>query len=364
MKLLLTQENFSKSLNNVAKTAISSRNPLAILNNVLLLASDNRLKLVATNLEIAITEFVGAKIDEEGSITVPAKLLQEFISSLPAGNIKLQVSDNKVLVTSGNYSATINGFLSDEFPDLPKVEAKTEVKIEAKIFKRGMQQVIFAASSDDSRPVLTAVYIHTRDGYLYAAATDSYRLAEKRLTKTKQEVSLLVPATTIQEVMRVMDDAVEDVLLTADDQQAQFNVGEIQIVSRLIDGKYPDYHKLLPQSSKVKATISRADLSNITKVSSLFARESAGSITLHIDETKKQIEINSVASQVGENSAKADAEVDGTGDITLNSRFLLDAISALNSDDVMVGFNDKLEPFMITTKGSDDYLHVIMPLKS
>jgi DNA polymerase-3 subunit beta len=197
------------------------------------------------------------------------------------------------------------------------------------------------------------------------AATDSYRLAEKELTPIKEDVNLLVPVSAMQDLLRIVGDADdEEVSVTHDEQQVLFKVGDVELVARLIEGKYPDYRKLIPTTFATTATLKRADLLNVTKVSSLFARESAGSITIHIDEAKHQLSIRSVASQLGENTATAEGEMSGEGDITLNSRYLLDALHALQGDQVSFCFNGKLEPSVIKDPAVNDYTHIIMPLKS
>jgi DNA polymerase-3 subunit beta len=221
-----------------------------------------------------------------------------------------------------------------------------------------------AASTDEARPVLTGVLLHTSDGKLYMAATDSYRLAEKQLGENTETVELLVPVSAMQDLLRIVGDFEGDVEVTSDEQQILFRVGDVELVARLIEGKYPDYRKLIPQSFAVTATLKRADFLNVTKVSSLFARESAGSITINVDEEAQNLSIRSVASQLGENTATANAKVTGTGVITLNSRYLMDALHALNGDDVVFSFNGKLEPTVIRDPSADDYTHIIMPLKS
>ncbi len=168
----------------------------------------------------------------------------------------------------------------------------------------------------------------------------------------------------MQDLLRVIDDGVEQISITHDDQQALFQAGDVELVTRLVEGKYPDYRKLIPDGFATQATLKRADLTNVTKVSSLFARESAGSVTIEVDEKASQLSIRSVASQLGENTATATAKVTGSGSITLNSRYLLDALNALSGDDVTFGFNGKLEPTLLYDPASDDYRHVVMPLKS
>lgn len=363
MKLQVTQENLNRALGTVARVA-NSRNTLPILSNVLIKTSNNRLSLAATNLDIAITHYIGAKVGTEGSITVPARLMQDFINSLPSGVIELELDESKLHITTDQYKSTVNGIVADDFPVMPAITKGLSWTVSGSVLKKALQQVVLAASSDESRPVLTGVLIHTTDGKLYMAATDSYRLAEKSLGANKEEVQLLVPATALHDLLRILGDSEEEVHITHDDQQILFKVGDVELVARLLEGKYPDYRKLIPASFSVEVTLKRADFINITKVSSLFARESAGSVTLHVDEESQTLSIRSVASQLGENTANASGKITGSGDITLNSRYLLDGLQALSGDEVVFGFNGKLEPTMLKDAKSDDYLHIIMPLKS
>lgn len=363
MKLQVTQENLSKALGSVARIA-NVKNTLPILGNVLLKTVDNRLSVAATNLDIGITHFIGSKVAKEGSITVPARLMQDFISSLPSGVIDLELEDHKLHISAGQYKSSINGVSAEDFPVMPDISEGLKWDIDATLLKKSLQQTVLAASGDEARPVLTGIYMHEFEGNLYVVATDSYRLAEKKLTKTKQKTSLLIPAGAMQDLLRILGDGEDKVSVTHDEQQVLFRVGEIELVSRLIDGNYPEYRKLIPDSFEVSATLSRDDFTNITKVSSLFARESAGSITIKIDEQSKTVSINSIASQLGENTASADAEVVGTGEVTLNSRYLLDALHVFNGEKVTFQFNGKLDPSLLTDPASKDYKHVIMPLRS
>lgn len=363
MKLQVTQENLSKALGHVSRVA-NTRGTLPILSNVLLKTVDNRLSISATNLDIAITHYIGSKVAEEGAITVPARLMQDFVSSLPSGVIDLKLEDNKLHISTEKYQSVINGVSAEDFPVMPAIADGIQWKIAGKILKSGLQQVVPAASSDEARPVLTGVFVHSHEGGLYIVATDSYRLAEKKLDNSKQEISLLVPANALQDLLRILGDEDADVLVTHDDQQILFKVGDVELVTRLIEGNYPDYRKLIPKNFVSNASLKRADFVNITKVSSLFARESAGSVTINLEEGPKQVSIRSIASQIGENTASASAEVDGDGAITLNSRYVLDALNALHGDDAMISFNGKLEACVISDPSAKDYTHVIMPLKS
>lgn len=363
MKLQVTQENLNRALGSVARVA-NTRSTLPILANVLIKTSSNRLSISATNLDIAITHYIGAKVSEEGSITVPARLMQDFISNLPSGVINLDLSDNKLNVSMDKYKSTVNGIVADDFPVMPAISKGKKITIDAKDLKKGLQQVVFSASNDETRPVLTAVLFKNFGSNLFIAATDSYRLAEKLLTKLKEEIDLLIPATSITDLLRIVNDSDEQVEITYDEQQVLFKVGDTELVTRLIDGKYPDYRKLIPEKFTTEATLQKADFVNVTKVSSLFARESAGSVTIEINEEDQQLSIRSVASQLGENTATASAKVTGSGSITLNSRYLLDALGAIHGDEVSFGFNGKLEPTLLKEPNAKDYRHVIMPLKS
>lgn len=363
MKLKVTQENLAKALNNVARIAMSSRNPLPILNNVLIKTIDNRLSISATNLEIAITEKIGSKVQTEGAITVPARLMQEYITNLPGGVLDLELDEYKLHISSDQYKSTINGVIADEFPVVPEIKDGLKWSIPAKEC-RGLNKVIFAASSDETRPVLTGVFLKTNNGALFAAATDSYRLAEKKLIKTAQKISLLIPATALQELLRILPDSLEKIEVFTDNQQVLFKAGDIELVTRLIDANYPDYKKLIPTNFATKAVVDRDEFITITKVSSLFARESAGSITIKTDVDSKKISITSIASQLGENISSAEAEVTGDGEVTLNSKYLLDALNALNTKKINFSFNGKLDPCVVGSDEAPGHTYLVMPLKS
>jgi len=363
MKLQVTQENLAKALNTVARVA-NTRGTLPILSNVLLKTSNNRLSIAATNLDIAITHFIGSKIEQEGAITVPARLMQDFISNLPDGVLKLKLDANKLHISTDQYNSTINGISAEDFPVVPAISGGSSATLPAAEFKKALSKVVLAASSDDARPVLTGVYFHSSAGEIIVAATDSYRLAENKLGKNKDEINFLVPATAANDLLRIIGDSDKEVVITHDDQQVQFQVGDITLVARLIEGNYPDYRKLIPTKFATTAKLSKSDFINITKVSSLFARESAGSITIRVEEEEKLVSINAVASQLGENTAKANAEIKGSGEVTLNSRYLIDALNAFSADEVEFCFNGKLEPCILRSATEPNYLHLIMPLRS
>jgi DNA polymerase III subunit beta len=363
MKLQVTQENLSKALNTVARVA-NTRGTLPILANVLLKTTNNRLSIAATNLDIAITQYCGAKVKEEGSITIPARLMQDFISSLPPSVINLELDDNKLHITTDQYQSVINGVAAEDFPVMPAIENGKELTLPGADLKKALQQVAFAASNDEARPVLTGIYVHSQDGTLHMAATDSYRLAAKAMPGKVAAIDLLIPVSAMQDVLRIVGDFTESVVVTYNDQQVLFKAGEVELVARLIEGKYPDYQKLIPKDFANTARVKRANLINITKVSSLFARESAGSIKIATDEDKGTLSIRSIASQVGENTASADGKILGSSEVTINSRYLLDALNAFHSEEINFSFNGKLDPVVLSDPSEKDYTHLIMPLKS
>lgn len=364
MKLQVTQANLNRALSVVARVA-NTRNQLPILSNVLIKTSNNRLSISATNLDIAITQFVGAKVSSEGSITVPARLTQDFISNLPEDVIDLKLDDTKLNIKTKQYQSVINGLVADDFPAMPEIKDGDSFELSAGDLKQALQQVVFAASADETRPVLTGVLLRGEDNKLSLAATDSYRLAEKTLSvKLEKPVNLLVPASALQDLLRVLDDGAGKVAVIYDEQQVLFKTGDVDLVARLLEGNYPDYEKLIPSKFETSAKLPKSELVNITKVSSLFARETAGSITLNVSEEEGKMSIHSIASQLGENTAEASGQMKGEGSITLNSRYLLDALSAIKASDVEFCFNGKLEPTVIKAAGNKDYTQVIMPLKS
>ncbi|MEX1995182.1 MAG: DNA polymerase III subunit beta [Candidatus Saccharimonadales bacterium] len=363
MKLQVTQENLAKALNTVARIA-NTRNTLPILSNVLLKTDNTRLNISATNLDIGISHYIGSKIEQKGAITVPARLMQDFVTNLPDSVLQLELIDNRLNITTDQYQSTINGISAEDFPVMPAISGGVLWKLPAKDFKKTLGQVVFAASSDDARPVLTGVYFHSDNGMATAAATDSYRLAENKLGKHKEPINFLVPANAAADLLRIISDTDKEVAITHDDQQVLFQTGDVSLVARLIEGNYPDYRKLIPTKFATTATLKKADFLNIAKVSSLFARESAGSITINADKSSGQVSINAIASQLGENTATADARVTGGGDVTLNSRYLIDALNAFNGDEVEFCFNGKLEPCILRSSSDPGYLHLIMPLRS
>lgn len=363
MKLEVTQENLSRALTTVSRVAYS-KTSLPILSNILFRAEKNRLTLVATNLEIAIIEHVGAKVTREGVITIPARLVSDYIANLPKGIISLSLEGTRLHIETDNYSSTLNGTLADEFPEVPEITEPAKLTIESALLKRSIQQTILTVSHDETRPILTGLYLHVTDGELFMAGTDGYRLSERRIMKLSDDVSAIVPSQTLQDVVRVLPDDCDEVQILVSDQQIEFKMGDITITSRLIDGKYPDYRQLIPTKNETEFVAGREEFTRIVKVASLFARESGGSITINADSGAQKVSIHSLASQLGENTSEVSVTPTSDGAITLNSRYVVEALGVLDAREVSFGFSGKLAPCVMKPIGDDNYTHIIMPLKS
>jgi DNA polymerase-3 subunit beta len=366
MEIIVTQEKLNRALSAVSRIA-SIKTQLPILSNILLRTDGSRLLVAATNLEVAITQYISAKIVKPGSITIPARLMSEFISSLPKESVELEVINDNLHIKSGSYTSIINGFVADEFPELPTINESSSIQYSIKVedFKQAVSQTIITTSNDLTRPVLTGVYWNSYKGQLYLAATDGYRLSERRLVETKSDVSAIIPTQTLQEVLRNITEESDQIDILFDETQVRFRINDTEIISRLIDGNFPDYRQLIPKSSETVITINKADFVRITKIAGLFARESGGSITLTADKKKKSLSVHSIASQMGENTSETTAEITNDGQITLNSRYLSEALSVTDGDIVEFGFNGKIAPCILkSTKPDTDYYHIIMPLKS
>lgn len=364
MKVRLTQENLNAALAAVSRIA-SQRSALPILANVLLHTESNALYLTATNLELAINARVAGKVEATGRLAIPARLLSDFVASLPKGTLVLEQTKKHALkISAEHHESVINGADPEEFPSIPDEVPGETLTISSSKLKEALQQTVFAASNDESRQVLNGVYLHSEDGGAYLVATDSYRLAEKKLLSGAKQLAHNLPANTMQEVLRNLSDTEDKVTINLSDNQAVFKLGGTAIISRLIDGKYPDYRQIIPKVSEATAEIDTEELTSIIRVAALFARESAGSVVVRLSEEEQSIVVESVATQTGENTSNAAAKVTGSGEASLNSRYLLDALQAMASKQVTFSLSGKHSPCLIRPIGDKDYTHLVMPLKS
>lgn len=361
MHIKLTQGNFSKALSFVSRVA-SSKTTLDILNNILIKVKNNKISISATDLEVAITSIIPGEVIEEGSITIPARLLTDYINSIPESNMELELNKTRLKISSGRFESSINGTVADEFPELPQETNNKSITLDSKLLSHTLQQTLIAVSRDMSRPILTGLCFTNIDNHLVLAGTDGYRLAEKVILKSKDTPNCIIPATALNDLMKIIQDDDEKIQINNSESQISFIIGNTTLISRLIDGNYPSYRQLIPESSDISFEVNKSDLINITKVASLFARESAGSITISVSEG--EIKINSVESQVGVNTSSAEAKTTGRGEVTLNSRYLLDALNTIDGDEVRFRFSGKISPCVLTSTTDDSYQHIIMPLKS
>ena len=366
MKIKVTQEKLSRALNIVSRIAIG-KVTLPILNNVLIRVDNKKVSLITTNLDMAVIDFLPVSSSEDGVVTVPAKLLAEFVSNLPKGEtIEITSEDSKVTISTGKYSSTINGIVADDFPELPEINKKKAVtyKIGVDEFKNSVGQVIIASSNDLTRPALTGVYFNTYDNTLTIAATDGYRLAEKKLINdVKSEVKAIVPANSLQEVLRSISDEIEEVEISFNEDLVRFRLGEIEIISKLIDASFPDYQKLIPKDNNIKVTLNREELIRVTKLAALFARSVGGSIICET-KTPDTFSVKSIANEFGKNDSKIETKVETEGKVNLNSRFLIDALNSLEEKELKFSFSDHIAPIVIKNKKNNNYTHIIMPLNS
>lgn len=365
MKIQITQTNLNKALGLLSRVA-SSRTPLPILSNILLRAGGNKLELAATNLEVALTHQASGKIDEAGSVTIPARLLHDFVAQLPKDlTVSLVFEETKLFISAGAYSSHIQGAAADDFPALPAIKKGNKLSIDGGVLKSALERTMLATSGDETRPVLGGVYFHTAEGKLFAAATDGYRLAEAEIGTAKEAISAVVPAPALQDALRIIQDSEEaDVTLQFGEGQFGLKSGGSQLVSRLIDGQYPEYRQLIPETSEINFEVNRSELLTATKLAGLFARESGGSITLKVSESDGEVVVKSVASQVGDNSSAIKGTVSGSGEVVVNVRYLSDALNAFESDTINFRFSGSISPCVLTAASQPGYQHIVMPLKS
>ncbi len=365
MKVSVLKENLAKAL-SITGRVISTRGSLEILSNVMLKTESGRLRVSATNLEVGINYWIGGKIEKEGEITVPARLFSEVVNSISSGKIDLNMEDLNLHINSEKDKLLIKGISVDEFPLIPHIE-KPVLKINAKTLKEALSLVNFAAALDESRPVLSGIYLLAEDNKLTLASTDSYRLAEKNIKlseKVKEKVEVIVPAKALIELAHVLGDINEDINICINDNQILFASNDLEFTSRLIEGQFPNYKQIIPETNETKATVSRQDFINIIKIASLFAKENANSINLNI-KSKGKIEVSANSSQIGESSSFVEATVEGKeGDISFNSKYLIDVLNNIKEQKVSFEMSGKLNPGVIKPEGDKDYTYIIMPLRS
>jgi DNA polymerase-3 subunit beta len=373
MKLSCLQENLNRGLGVVGR-AVATRTTLPITNNVLLATDEGRLKLVATNLEMAISCWIGAKIEEEGAITVPARLLTEFVSSLPSDTIDVGLSpQTKTLgLQCARFEARISGIDAKDFPPIPSVDEGITTKVEVESLRQGINQVVFAAATEESRPVLTGVCAQFEGDSVTLAAADGFRLAVYKLPVTapvSEKTEVIIPARTLYELNRLMADQEEavDIMLNPNKSQVLFRLKSIEMVSQLVQGTFPNYSQLIPQSYNTRVIVSVAEFLRATKTASIFARDGSGIVRLVItpggELAPGKLTVSARSEEIGDDVGEIDATVEGDeAKIAFNGKYLTDVLSVLGEAQVALETTNPSSPGLIRPVGTDNYTHVVMPM--
>jgi DNA polymerase-3 subunit beta len=374
MKISSLQENLKSGLNLAGHIAGKNAN-LPILNNVMIAARDGNIKLVATDLEIGIVATVRGKVEAEGALTADAKIVTEYVSLLPNQKVDLEGKDNALKVRCENYKTTIKGQSAEDFPLIPKVEREQSLRVGTAEFREALAQVIFAVSTSETRIELSGVLFAFEPGKLTLAATDSYRLAE-RVIKAEYggegQKKMIVPAKTLQEVSRILsqvkteavDEGAGELTVYISENQILFQVGPVELVSRLIEGQYPDYRQIIPAASVTKATLDKGEFARAIKAAAIFSKAGINDINLDLPQGKNTITITSASSQVGDNVINLPAATSGNDNgIVVNYRYLLDGVNNIGGDSVRLDIIDGSTPCVLRPDKGEDYLYVIMPIK-
>lgn len=366
MEVSCLQENLNKGL-TITSRLITGKAQLPILGNILLATEEGRLRLSATNLEMGINLWLGAKVEKEGKITVPARIFTEFIASLPAEKVELSLSENILKVSCLSFEASFNTLSAAEFPAIPDSLAKPAILLPAEVFSAAVSCVAFAAAQDEGRPTLTGVKWIKGEKSLKMAATDGYRLSVKSLPLAGSLTEdLILPAKSLIEAARIAQDAGEGeeikMGVTPESNQAIFAWENAVLATRLIEGQFPSFEKIIPPSFLTRLVLEKETLVKSVKIASLFARDSANVIKWKIEKGTLQISANSP--QVGENVSTLEAKVEGEdNEIAFNSRYLLDFLQAVSADELIFEMTGPLNPGVFKPVGDDSYLHLIMPVR-
>lgn len=373
MRLSCLQENLNRGLSVVGR-AVATRTTLPITNNVLLSVDQSRLKLEATNLEMAISCWIGAKVEEEGAITVPARLLTEFIGSLPNDRVDISLSPRtkNLGLKCARFEARISGVDAKDFPPIPKIEGGITTKIEVDALRQGISQVVFAAASEDSRPVLTGIDAEFDGDLLTLAAADGFRLAVYKLpllSPVSQKTEVIIPARTLAELNRLMADQEEPVEITVNPNKSQalFRLKNIELVSQLVQGTFPQYSQLIPQSYNTRVVVDVAQFLRAAKTVSIFASDGGGIVRLVITPggklTPGKITISARSEEIGDDVGEIDAIVEGEeAKIAFNGKYLIDVLSVLHETQVALETTNPSSPGVLRPVGVDNYIHVVMPM--
>jgi DNA polymerase-3 subunit beta len=373
MKVSCLQENLAKGLSIVSR-AVAARSTLPVLGNIYLGTDQGRLKLAATNLEIGITCWVGAKVDEDGATTVPARTFVDLVNALPQGTVDmdLAVRTQTLTVTSGRFTNNVKGVDAQEFPIIPKADEAEAIRIAPDVLQQMIEQVVFAAATDESRPILTGVLAKFSGKTLTLAAADGFRLSVRTAQLDEgvdEPLDVIIPARALAELGRICGDQTDPVSIMVTPQKSQilFHLTNVDLVSQLIDGKFPDYNAIVPKSSGTRAVIDTGLMLKACKAANVFAREAANIVRLNIvpgDEiTPGHIKIGAQSAETGENAGDLDASVSGNAmEIAFNVKYLIDVLNVAGAPQVTLETNNASQPGLLRPIGNETFTHVIMPM--
>ena len=372
MRLSCLQENLARGLSVVGR-AVASRSTLPITQNVLLSTEQSMLKISATDLNMAMTTWIGAQVEEEGAITVPARLLSDFVNSLPPERIDMEVISQPIglNIKCVSFESNISGSPADDFPPIPAVEGGLAAKIEPDVLREAISRVSFAAATEDSRPVLTGVKTEISGDEFKFAAADGFRLAVysgKLAEPPSEDIEFLIPARVLNEISRLLGTQQKAVefMVTPSSNQALFRVEDVEIVSSLIAGNFPNYNQLIPQSYTTRVVINSDDFLRATRTAAIFARDGSGIIRLQMgageEDAPGHLTVSSRAEEVGDNEGQLGATVEGEdAKIAFNSKYLTDVLDVLNGE-VAMEVSSPSSPGVLKPVEGDDYVHVVMPM--
>jgi DNA polymerase-3 subunit beta len=361
MRISILQDRLAWGVNLVSKYT-SNKGQLPILANILITAEKTGVTLTATNLETGIRVNVGGKVDIEGSTTVPAKNFAEFISSLPLASVELSFKDEKIKIKSGSSQATLSTISSTEFPLVPNLSGDP-IKIDGVLIKQIASEVAFASATDESRPVLTGVRFAKTDKKLIVVATDGFRLSRKVISSMNTDLPIIIlPSHTIQDLARVVEDGDVNMYLMAQNNQVIFDTGKTQIISRILEGNFPDVDKIIPKDFRTQVIVDRGELLRAVRAASIFARESNNIIKCSI--INNQCSITATGGQIGESESIVEAEV--TGDelqISFNYKYVVDFLNSQSCERIIMKFNEATTPAVFVPEKDDSLVHLIMPVR-
>jgi DNA polymerase-3 subunit beta len=373
MKVSVLQENLAKGLNIVGR-AVAARSTLPVLGNILAATDDKRLKLSATNLEIGITCWIGAKVDEDGATTVPARTFVDLVNAMPPGQVDmdLQVRTQTLTVTGGRFTSNVKGVDAQEFPPIPAPDEDNAIHIRPEILRQMIEQVVFSAAADESRPILTGVLAKFSGKSLTLAAADGFRLSVRSAQLedgVDEPIEVIIPARALAELSRISGDQEDPISISVTPQRSQvlFQLSNIELVSQLIDGKFPPYEGIIPKSHTTRAVIDTAQFLKACKAANVFARDAAYTARLTItpgDElTPGHITIGAQSAELGDNAGDLDAAITGTPvEIAFNVKYLIDVLSIVGTNQIALETTNASSPGVVRPLGDDAYTHVIMPM--